>query len=90
MACGLPAIATEYHSAVRDIVEDGQNGILVPPGDSVALAEAMMGLIENPRERERLAVNGIEIGIRFSVDGVMERWEQLLKELVFPQGQAPV
>jgi glycosyltransferase involved in cell wall biosynthesis len=90
MACGLPVITTEYHSAVRDIVEDGQNGILVPPGDSAPLAEAMMGLIENPRERKRLAANGVEIGMRFSVDAVMKRWEQLLKEVAFPHCQGAV
>lgn len=82
MACGLPVIATEYNSGVRDIVQDGQNGILVPPGDPVSLAAAMMRLIKDPRERERLAENSVEIGTRFSVDAVMEKWEQLLKEVV--------
>ena len=90
LACGLPVIATEYHSAVRDIVEDGHNGIIVPPGASAPLAAAMIRLIDNPDERDRLAANGVEIGIRFSVDAVMEKWEQLLKEVASPQHQASV
>jgi glycosyltransferase involved in cell wall biosynthesis len=90
MACGLPVIATEYHAAVRDIIEDGQNGILVPTGDSEALAAAMIHLIDDPHERKRLAENSVEIGTRYSVDAVMERWEQLLNELALPQQQASV
>lgn len=90
MACGLPVVAAEYHSAVSDIIEDGQNGILVPKGDSEALAAAMIHLINDPRERKRLAENSVEIGTRYSVDAVMERWEQLLKEVASPQHQVPV
>ena len=90
MACGLPVIATEYHAAVRDIIEDGQNGILVPTGDSEALAATMIHLIDDPHERKRLAENSVEIGTRYSVDAVMERWEQLLNELALPQHQASV
>jgi glycosyltransferase involved in cell wall biosynthesis len=90
MACGLPVITTEYHSAAHDIVKDGHNGIIVPAGDEQVLAETMIQLIEDPGERTRLADNSPEVGIRFSVDAVMERWEQLLKEVTFPQNQAPV
>ena len=90
MACGLPVITTEYHSAVHDIVKDGYNGIIVPAGDEGVLADTMIQLIEDPGERTRLADNSPEIGIHFSVDAIMERWDQLLKEVTFPQNQAPV
>ena len=90
MACGLPVIATEYHTAVRDIIENGQNGILVPTGDSGALAATMIHLIDDPHERKRLAENSVDIGTRYSVDAVMEKWEQLLNELALPQHQASV
>ena len=82
LACGLPVIATEYHSAIRDIVEDGQNGILVPPGDAGSLADAMIRLIENPQERKHLAENGAKLGERYSVAAVMKKWDQLLNEVV--------
>ena len=90
MACGLPVIAAEYNSGVCDIVQDGQNGILVSPGDPVPLAAAMMRLIKDPRERESLAANGVEIGIRFSVDAVMEKWGQLLKEVAITKHEVSV
>lgn len=87
LACGLPVIASEYHSAIREIVDDGQNGILTPPGDPVALADAMIHLIEDPGERERLAENSTQTGIRFGVEVVMKRWEQLLNEVVLPESE---
>jgi len=90
LACGLPVIAAEYHSAVREIIEDGKNGILVPVGDPDLLAAAIIRLIQNPRERKRLSENGIEIGIRFSVDAVMEKWGQLLKEVAIIKHEVSV
>lgn len=40
MACGLPAIATDY-PGVRAVVDDGETGFVVPPGDAAAVAEAI-------------------------------------------------
>jgi glycosyltransferase involved in cell wall biosynthesis len=44
MACSLPVIATEY-PGVRAVVEDGETGLLVPPGDPRAVAAAIDRLI---------------------------------------------
>ena len=38
MACGLPTIATDY-PGVRAVVDDGETGLLVPPGDADAVAD---------------------------------------------------
>ena len=40
--------------AVEDIVTDEQNGLLVPPGDVVALTKALTRLVEDPALRTRL------------------------------------
>jgi glycosyltransferase involved in cell wall biosynthesis len=45
MACGLPTIATEY-PGVRAVIDDGETGLLVKPGDPEAVAAAIRGLIE--------------------------------------------
>ena len=44
---GLPIITTNV-SAMPELIEEGKNGLLVPPADSQALAEAISKLIENP------------------------------------------
>ncbi len=44
MACGLPVVATEAPGSV-DLVQPGRNGLLVPPRDAIALAEALTSLL---------------------------------------------
>ena len=58
MACGLPVLATEY-PGVRAVVDDGVNGLLVPPADPAAVAGALDRLAAaGAEERERLGANG--------------------------------
>jgi glycosyltransferase involved in cell wall biosynthesis len=52
MAAGLPVVATEC-GALRDMVDDPDQGRLVPVGDRRALAEALVGLARDPDERRR-------------------------------------
>ena len=53
MAAGLAVVTTPV-GAVKDIIIDGETGILVEPGDSVALADALERMIADPALRERL------------------------------------
>lgn len=53
----------------RDVVEDGMTGVMVPPGDSEALREAIGGLLADPAERARLGTNArTAVEERFSLD----------------------
>ena len=49
---GVPCVVTDVPGC-REVVEHGQNGLLVPPGDVEALAEAITSLLTD-RERARL------------------------------------
>ena len=51
------AVVVSATEGQRDIVVDGETGILVPPGDSVALARALERLLDDPSERARLGRN---------------------------------
>lgn len=57
MALGVPSVSTRVN-AIPEAVTDGETGLLVPPGDPVAIAEAVMKLLENKELRQRLAANG--------------------------------
>lgn len=52
-ACGVPLVSTRVSGL--DPVLDGETGLLVPPGDPVALGEALLALIGDPAERARLS-----------------------------------
>ncbi|MBX3013829.1 MAG: glycosyltransferase family 4 protein [Caldilineaceae bacterium] len=49
-AAGLPLIATQV-GGIREIVQDGENGFLIPTGDVAALTQALRTLVENPNLR---------------------------------------
>jgi glycosyltransferase involved in cell wall biosynthesis len=57
MACGLPAIATDY-PGVRAVVEDGETGLVVPGGDPAAVAAALAQLAGDPERRRAMGERG--------------------------------
>ncbi|HEX9029711.1 MAG TPA: glycosyltransferase family 4 protein [Anaerolineales bacterium] len=56
-ACGRPIVATDMPGC-RDIVLPGQNGLIVPPNDAPALADALEALICDPDLRGRMGAIG--------------------------------
>ncbi len=58
-AAGVPVIATDV-PGTRDLIRDGENGLLVPPKDPVALTEAIERLWKDPPLREQLVTGGYE------------------------------
>ena len=57
MASGLPVIASSV-SGTREVVESGESGLLVPPGDADALAAAIARVLAAPSEAARMGVAG--------------------------------
>ena len=55
MAAGKPVVATAA-GGVLDIIEDGVNGLLVPPKDSRAIARAILWLLSNPEKAEQMGL----------------------------------
>ena len=66
-ARGTPVVATRV-AGLRDAVVDGETGLLTPLGDRKAMARALIGLLREPDERERLARNARERSRRYTWD----------------------
>ena len=59
MAFGLPVVATRV-GGLPEVIEDGVTGLLVPPGDADALAQAMIRLLSDADLRRRMGQAGRE------------------------------
>jgi len=81
MSAALPVVASNV-GAIPETVEDGESGVLVRPGDPVALAAALRQLITHPSERERMGRRGEEIfRARFRLDETIRRFCELYLSL---------
>jgi glycosyltransferase involved in cell wall biosynthesis len=76
-ACGTPIVATDVGS-VRDIVVDGENGYLVPPGDEAAFAARIAELLADLPLRERMGGAGREFArSHFDERDMIRKYERL-------------
>lgn len=80
-ACRLPVVASKV-GGIPEIVQDGESGFLVPPRDEVALAEAILRLLDSPEMRRCMAEEGRRlVEGRFSADVVARQMEDLYWQL---------
>ena len=76
----VPVIYDSFKSAF-DIIDDGQNGYIVPYQNEVLFIERMILLMNNDKLRQKMAQNGkIEIE-KFSVEAITAKWIALFRNL---------
>lgn len=81
MANGTPLVATAV-GGVPDVVEDQRTGVLVPPGDAGALADALLALLQDPDRRRRMAAAAQATLPRYTIEATAERFASLYDSLV--------
>lgn len=79
LSVGVPMVATAV-GGVPEVVHDGENGLLVPPGDPEALAAAIRRVLEEPGLRARLAAGAKPSVEAISSEAIYGRLEALLAE----------
>ena len=81
MAAGRAVVATAV-GGVTDVVLDGVTGVLVPPADDQALADALAGRLDDPAGTARMGMRAREVASeRFAEDGVLSMLLALYQEL---------
>ncbi|MDB2262456.1 glycosyltransferase family 4 protein [Halorubrum ezzemoulense] len=84
MASGLPVIATDI-AGIPEQVVDGENGYLIPTGDSEALANRVDTLLADADLRERMGARGQARAQRFSVATMVEELDSVYQKLIGEQ-----
>ncbi len=73
MAMGRPVVATAT-GGLPEIVRHGETGLLVPPGDEIALAEAIVALLRDPERADSMGQAGrVRVGALFSEEAMMQQ-----------------
>ena len=82
MACGLPCVSFDCPYGPRNVITDGEDGILVDYLNSQALADNICRLIENKDLRKAMGNKGRLNVLRFSRETIMPQWVELFESVI--------
>ncbi len=77
MTLGLPVVATSA-GGTGELLQDGETGALIPPGDDAALGAALSGLLASPAERRRMGKAAQHSAAQFSFSSMVDQTEEVL------------
>lgn len=85
MAQGIPCVAG-ITDAVPELIEDGQSGVLVEPGNIVEIKQALLYLTANSEERKRIGESGYRrVKNKFRLDKGMKGLQELWKSITIKE-----
>lgn len=80
-AAGLPVVSFACKCGPRDVITDGEDGILVPEDNIEGLANGMKRLMEDESLRRTMGAAAFQHSDRFDKERIMTLWENLFHEL---------
>lgn len=78
LACGCPIVATDCPSGPREILSDSEFGTLVPVGDATALRDAILAMLNESADPEKLVRRSRD----FSVATIIDQYEAFIERLI--------
>lgn len=83
MACGVVPIVPDVGN-VRDVVTDGENGLVVEAADASQVAAGLQRLVTDHQFRSSLSTDGSDVRAAYSYEAASEDWETILDILAQP------
>jgi glycosyltransferase involved in cell wall biosynthesis len=77
MACGAPVVATDCPYGPREIIRDGETGLLVEPASAGSLARGILRVLTGEELRRRLAAGGLERARDFEAESIAGEYGEL-------------
>lgn len=78
MALGTPVVSTDCPLGPREILRDGEAGLLVPVGDHIEMARCIRMLLDNPDLRKRMGATGRDAAAEFHVDRAVDGYQSVI------------
>lgn len=82
MSQGCACIACDYKGRQGEIITSEKEGLLCKVEDIEALSEAISRMIEDDNYRESVRINAVERSKYYSLDNIMDKWEQIFKQIL--------
>ena len=82
LSVGLPAIVFECHDGIKEIVQHGENGLLIPDKNVSRFITAMELLMNDQNQYQKLSRNARMIPQKFSFDKFYSEWDHLFQEII--------
>jgi len=82
MCMGCACITTDSSGAVRTLIEDGINGIIVPSEGLESLSNAMCRLLSDDKIRKQIGQEATKLRDKFNVSIVTDEWEDFINTLI--------
>lgn len=77
----LPMVSYECPVGPGEIIEDGKNGLLVEPENTVQFAEKLIWLMRHDKERYAMGRQAFEMAKRFSLNTIIPQWIELIENV---------
>ena len=83
MAVGLPCVCTDcLGGGAREVIRDGENGILTKAGDVDALYEGMKRFVDDPELAKQCGENAAKIRDELSTERIVQQWMTVIDEVM--------
>lgn len=79
---GVVPVSFNSFESITDIINDGENGIIIPNNDIEKFVSGMKELMLNNNQRNLMAANAIESSKRFNLDHVIDKYLNLFESLI--------
>lgn len=83
MALGIVPVSTDFGGGgAGQLIEDGENGFIIPVDDVDALAERLKHILSNPVEEGRMRERAKEVCVRFAPEQVNKQWKRYFEQFI--------
>ncbi len=82
MQCGAVPVAFDSFASIKDIIDDGKNGLLVKPFSSKDFADKLAYLMSHPDVLSKMSENARQSVRKFDIEPIADRWEELFHTLI--------
>lgn len=78
---GLPVVSFDIDYGPADMINEGENGFLIPPLDTVKLAEGILTVLKDTKLQKQMSENSYKISEKFTAEKISLLWKKVIEEI---------